>query len=62
MTRAVQPLRDVVRRWRENGLQWALLDCEHEEPNNDRPIATRIRCHTCPPIPEQPRPKETTSS
>jgi hypothetical protein len=51
MSRVEQPLREVVRRWRVNGQQWALLSCSHEEPNNDRPIARLIRCHTCPPVP-----------
>jgi hypothetical protein len=56
MTRCEQPLREVVRRWRINGQQWALLVCTHEEPNNDRPVARFLRCTSCVPVPkEQPR-------
>ncbi|MGZ4640057.1 MAG: hypothetical protein ACXV2J_13475 [Actinomycetes bacterium] len=58
-----QPERQVVTRYRENGVTWAVLDCEHTEPANDRPMATHLRCTSCLPIrrpdaPELPPPRD----
>ncbi len=45
-----QPQRDVMSRFRRSGQGWALLDCGHEEPGDDLPMATRLRCTTCLPV------------
>ena len=46
-----QPLRTILRRWRGAGGQaWAELECGHEEPANDLPMATALRCRECNPV------------
>jgi hypothetical protein len=50
-TTSEQPQRDVMSRYRSpSGQGWALLTCGHEEPADDLPMATRLRCTTCLPV------------
>lgn len=44
-----QPLRAVLVRWREAGVLWAELECEHQVPCTSRPIAKALRCSECLP-------------
>jgi hypothetical protein len=47
-----QPLRTVGRRWRDDkGQHWAhLIECGHDEPANDLPMATALRYRECNPV------------
>ncbi len=45
-----QPLRTVLRRWRDTAGTWALLECQHTEPCSSQPIATALRCRECLPV------------
>jgi hypothetical protein len=44
-----QPLRTILRRWRDTTGAWAELECGHQEPCNDLPMASALRCRECNP-------------
>jgi hypothetical protein len=56
-----QPLRTVLRRYRDPLGLLAELECGHTEPCVARPIATALRCRTCLPVRTAPPAEEPTS-
>lgn len=52
----VQPMRSVMRRWRENTISLVELECGHVEPANSWPVATSLRCQQCNPVPRNTPP------
>lgn len=49
-----QPRQSVMRRWRENAVGWAELECGHVTPADDLPMATAMRCRDCNPVRVRP--------
>lgn len=45
-----QPLQTILRRYRTRGVDWAVLECGHEEPVTGLTLATAVRCQQCNPV------------
>lgn len=45
-----QPRRTILRRWRDSGVTFAELECDHIEPVTGLDLSTAVRCQQCNPI------------
>ena len=46
-----QPVRAILRRWREGATTWVLFECGHEDTATGLDLASSLRCRWCNPVP-----------